>query len=144
MSKIKTADASDVDIVGQIVSVKHLFNRLSSSSHEAALFMVLPFAVLAERPRQRRAFLDDMSVLVAAVADCPLRALVDAVVYSQAVLAGHLIEAGVVVMTDFLAPEATHVTLEVTVYLLFVLFLLVVLSHHCDLGLLLCDVRLQG
>jgi len=102
----------------QVVRAKHLLDGFSALGQEAALVVVPAPAVLAEQSHDRVAVAVDVSPAVAVVAHCPLRAAVGGVLGRQAVEATLLVEAGVLVVAQFLAAEAAHVGLEVPVKLL--------------------------
>lgn len=74
-----TAYASDLRVVVEIVSVEHLFDGVDASGQKIAFLVVFPFALLAERTCRRRALVYDVTVLVALIADCFLRASVTVV-----------------------------------------------------------------
>jgi hypothetical protein len=81
MPVLQARHASDVLIIVQIVCVKHLLYWFDSSCEEAATSRMLPFAVLAEATAVILAFADNVSPLIALIADCALRASLGYVVY---------------------------------------------------------------
>ena len=75
MPKLQTGHAANVLAAVQIVRVEHLFDRFDAFGQEAALTIVLPFAVLAEDAQRGFALVYYVAPLVALVAHGSLGAL---------------------------------------------------------------------
>ena len=86
-------------------------------------------AGLAEIALWRMALADDVSPVIALVADCLLRAFVNLMALIQTIQAFGLLGTGIVVVPYLFAPETSHIALVVSVaFLLHLFFLLLFLD----------------
>lgn len=144
MSVLHALHASDGRVVVKVVRVEHLLYWVDPPSQETASLWVLSLTVLTEGTHWGRTLVDDVTVLVAAVADNLLRTLLSVVGWRQTELAAELVQTGVVVVAHLLTSEAAHVALEVPVDLLLVVFGLLLLGCPEDQFGLNSQGRLPG
>jgi hypothetical protein len=125
MPILQAFHASNIWVVVEIVSIEHLLNRLDALGQETAFPRVLALTAGAVAPHVRRTVIHHMAPLVAAIAYCFLRAFISAVINRQAKLAAYLVKTSIVMMSDFFTTKASHIALEIPVYLLLVFLLFI-------------------
>ena len=109
--------APDIFAAIEVVSIEHLLDRFDSPSEETAYSVVFSLAVLTECAASGRTLIDDVSPLVALVADCPLRTSLAGVGEGEAEETAGLVETGIFVVAHLFAPKTAHVALEIPIHL---------------------------